>query len=47
MGDDFEGYDRAIDSHIKNLRSKIEDNTSEPKYVLTIRGIGYRFGEFI
>ncbi len=47
LGDDFEGYDRAIDSHIKNLRSKIEDNTSEPKYVLTIRGIGYRFGEFI
>ncbi len=47
LGNDFEGYDRAIDSHIKNLRSKIEDNTAEPKYILTIRGIGYRFGEFI
>ncbi len=47
LGVDFEGYDRAIDSHVKNLRSKIEDNTSEPKYILTIRGIGYKFGEFI
>ncbi len=47
LGDDFEGYDRAIDSHIKNLRSKIEDNTAEPKYILTVRGIGYKFGEFI
>ncbi len=47
LGDNFEGYDRAIDSHIKNLRSKIEDDTSDPKYILTIRGIGYKFGEFI
>ncbi len=47
LGEDFEGYDRAIDSHIKNLRSKIEDNTAEPKYILTVRGIGYKFGEFV
>ncbi len=47
LGKDFEGYDRAIDSHVKNLRSKIEDDTAEPKYILTIRGIGYKFGEFI
>lgn len=44
MGDDFEGYDRAIDSHIKNLRLKIEDDSRNPKYLLTIHGVGYRFG---
>ncbi len=45
LGEEFMGYDRAIDSHIKNLRSKIEDDTSIPKYVITIRGVGYRFGD--
>ncbi len=45
MDEDFMGYDRAIDSHIKNLRSKIECNTSKPKYVVTVRGVGYRFGD--
>jgi DNA-binding response OmpR family regulator len=44
LGYDFEGYDRAIDTHIKNLRHKIEDNTKEPTYILTIYGVGYRFG---
>ncbi len=46
LGDDFDGYDRAIDSHIKNLRSKIESDTSKPVYIITVRGFGYRFGEF-
>ncbi len=46
LGIDFEGYDRAIDTHIKNLRSKIEDNTSKPEYILTVRGVGYKFGQF-
>jgi len=41
---DFDGYDRAIDSHIKNLRSKIETDTKKCDYILTIRGVGYRFG---
>lgn len=45
LGEEFDGYDRAIDSHIKNLRGKIEDNTSNPKYIITVRGFGYRFGE--
>ncbi|OJU09463.1 MAG: DNA-binding response regulator [Clostridiales bacterium 43-6] len=40
----FEGYDRTIDTHIKNLRQKIEDNSKEPVYVLTIHGLGYKFG---
>lgn len=44
LGDEFLGFDRAIDSHIKNLRQKIEDNPKEPVYVLTIYGKGYKFG---
>lgn len=45
LNEDFVGYDRAIDSHIKNLRSKIEDDTSNPVYIITVRGFGYKFGE--
>lgn len=44
LGDDFEGYDRSVDSHIKNLRQKIETDTKNPIYVLTIHGVGYKFG---
>jgi len=44
LGDEFEGYDRIIDSHIKNIRQKIEDNPKEPVYVLTVHGVGYKFG---
>lgn len=40
----YDGFDRTIDSHIKNLRAKIEDDTATPRYIITIRGIGYRFG---
>ena len=40
---DFSGYDRVIDTHIKNLRKKIEENPEEPHYIETIRGVGYRF----
>ncbi len=43
-GDEFEGYDRTIDSHIKNLRQKIEDDPKNPVYVKTIHGVGYKFG---
>ena len=44
MKEDNYVYDRIIDSHIKNIRSKIEDNSKDPKYVLTVHGIGYKFG---
>ena len=44
-GISFEGYDRSIDAHIKNLRRKLEPDPAEPKYVLTIYGIGYQFNE--
>jgi len=44
LGDDSDVYDRIIDSHIKNLRSKIEENSKNPKDILTVHGIGYKFG---
>lgn len=44
LGRDFEGFDRTVDSHIKNIRQKIETDTKDPKYVLTVHGVGYRFG---
>lgn len=39
------GYDRSIDAHIKNLRRKLEPDPAEPKYILTVYGIGYKFSE--
>ena len=41
----FETYERAIDSHIKNLRRKLEPDPRQPRYVLTVYGVGYRFAE--
>ena len=41
----FESYERAIDAHIKNIRRKIEPDTREPRYILTIYGVGYKFAE--
>ena len=39
----YEGYERTIDAHIKNLRAKIEPDTKNPRYIETVFGIGYRF----
>jgi two-component system alkaline phosphatase synthesis response regulator PhoP len=39
----YEGFDRSIDAHVKNLRRKLEVDPSEPNYVFTVYGIGYRF----
>jgi DNA-binding response OmpR family regulator len=44
LGEEFEGFDRAIDSHIKNLRQKIETDPRNPVYIITVHGIGYKFG---
>jgi len=41
----FESYERAIDAHIKNLRRKIEPDPSEPRYILTVYGVGYKFSD--
>lgn len=43
-GMSYEGYERSIDTHIKNLRKKIEVDPREPKYMLTVFGMGYKFG---
>lgn len=44
FGLDFSGYDRVIDTHIKNLRKKIEDDSKQPVYLCTVHGMGYKFG---
>jgi DNA-binding response OmpR family regulator len=43
LGYDFEGYERAIDSHVKNLRAKLGDDPKEPRFIQTVFGVGYRF----
>lgn len=43
QGYDFEGYDRVIDAHIKNIRHKIEDNPQKPMFIKTVYGTGYKF----
>jgi len=44
FGDDYDGFDRNIDSYIKRLRSKIEDDSKHPNYLITKYGMGYVFG---
>jgi DNA-binding response OmpR family regulator len=43
QGYDFEGYDRTIDAHIKNLRHKVEKHSKEPEFIKTVYGVGYKF----
>jgi len=45
QGETYEGYERTIDSHIKNLRKKIEPDPANPKYIATVYGIGYKLEE--
>ena len=44
FGYDFNGYDRTVDVHIKNIRKKIEEDTRNPKYIITVTKAGYKFG---
>lgn len=44
FGIDFEGFDRTIDVHIKNIRKKIEEDTKNPRYIITVMKVGYKFG---
>lgn len=44
FGYDYEGFDRTVDTHIKNLRYKIEDNPKKPDYIVTVYSVGYKFG---
>lgn len=43
LGYDFEGYERTVDSHVKNLRAKLHDDPREPRFIFTVHGVGYRF----
>jgi len=42
QGDAYEGYERTVDSHIKNLRKKLELDSEHPEYIITIYGVGYK-----
>ncbi|MCB0074144.1 MAG: winged helix-turn-helix transcriptional regulator, partial [Caldilineaceae bacterium] len=43
QGEAYEGYERTIDVHIRNLRTKIESDPKSPRYIETVYGVGYRF----
>jgi DNA-binding response OmpR family regulator len=43
QGFDFEGYDRTIDAHVKNLRHKVEKDSKSPEFIQTVYGVGYKF----
>ena len=45
FGMDFEGYDRTVDTHIKNIRKKIEEDSKNPRYIHTVVKVGYKFDE--
>jgi len=45
QGDAYEGYERTIDVHIKNLRKKLEVVPQKPQYIQTVYGVGYKFSE--
>jgi DNA-binding response OmpR family regulator len=45
QGNAYEGYERTIDAHIKNLRAKLEPDPKDPRYIETIFGVGYRFAK--
>ncbi len=45
QGDAFEGYERTIDAHVKNLRRKLGDDPREPRYVQTVFGVGYKLAD--
>lgn len=44
LGDYYEGYERSLDTHMSNLRKKIGDDSSDPKYIKTVYGMGYKLG---
>lgn len=43
----YEGYEHTVNSHINRLRAKIEENPAEPRYILTVWGVGYRFSDAV
>lgn len=47
LGDTYSGYERSIDTHIRNLRSKVEEDPSHPLYIKTVHGLGYKFEKML
>jgi two-component system, OmpR family, alkaline phosphatase synthesis response regulator PhoP len=45
QGHTFDGYERTIDAHVKNLRQKLEPDPKDPRYILTVYGVGYKFAD--
>lgn len=45
LGEEFAGYERSIDTHIRNLRKKVEKDPANPKMIMTVFGVGYKLGE--
>jgi len=44
-GEDYSGFERSIDSHIKRLRQRIEPDPRNPRYILTVFGVGYKLAK--
>jgi DNA-binding response OmpR family regulator len=44
QGDAYEGYERTIDAHVKNLRAKLGDDPRKPRFIQTVFGVGYKLG---
>jgi len=44
-GEEFDAFDRSIDVHISKLRAKLEDDPRSPRYIKTVRGVGYVLGK--
>jgi DNA-binding response OmpR family regulator len=47
LGEHFIGFERTIDSHIRNLRKKLGDTPDNPNYIVTVFGVGYKFGDAV
>ncbi len=47
LGEEYTGYERTIDTHIRNIRRKIEQDFSNPEYIVTVHGVGYKFGDVV
>jgi DNA-binding response OmpR family regulator len=45
QGEAYAPYERTVDAHVKNLRAKIEPDPSNPRYILTVFGVGYKFAK--
>lgn len=43
LEDDFDGFDRTIDTYIKSIRKKIEPNRRKPRHIITVHGVGYKY----